>query len=292
MNQQKSKTFNSIGKAKRMERIFKGNSKCLIVPMDDSLINGPFGGLNDLKQKYEQIIAAQPSAILGFYGLFKIWPQCPIPGILNLTASTTRSLHTKKVLVNTVEKALIMGMDAVAVHVNVSSHFESEMLQILGSVAMECDRYGMPLTAILYPRSEDENTDNNYIELKEKDRFKYADLVAHCVRIGVELGADIIKTQYTGCIESFKKVIASSCNQPVVIAGGKEIHEAEVFKMVQEAMEAGAAGISLGRNVFNRANSELMVKMLKKLLNETRGFQEIYEEYRKELQYGQSDVEK
>jgi fructose-bisphosphate aldolase/2-amino-3,7-dideoxy-D-threo-hept-6-ulosonate synthase len=81
-------------------------------------------------------------------------------------------------------------------------------------------------------------------------------------RIGAELGADIIKTVYTGDKKSFKEVI-DGCPVPVVIAGGPKMNsEEELLKMIEDAMECGAGGVSIGRNVFQ---SEKRLELTKKV---------------------------
>ena len=70
------------------------------------------------------------------------------------------------------------------------------MLSTLGAISKECESAGMPLLGIMYPRTEGENSDNNYLNLKQSQPLKYAELVAHAARVGVDLGVDFIKTQY------------------------------------------------------------------------------------------------
>src|SRR5690606_34775819 len=119
-----------------------------------------------------------------------------------------------KVLVTSVEKALKLGADAVSVHVNVGSEREPEMLIKLGTVAEICDDWGMPLIAMMYPRGE-----------KIKDEHD-PEVVKLAARAGAELGADIIKTNYTGDPETFREVV-KGCPVPVVIAGGPKIETEE-----------------------------------------------------------------
>jgi fructose-bisphosphate aldolase/2-amino-3,7-dideoxy-D-threo-hept-6-ulosonate synthase len=86
--------------------------------------------------------------------------------------------------------------------------------------------------------------------------------VAHAARIGAELGADIIKTNYTGDIETFKTVV-ESCPAPVIIAGGPKCKTTqELLQMVHESVKAGSAGLSIGRNVFQYENPTLITKAL------------------------------
>jgi fructose-bisphosphate aldolase/2-amino-3,7-dideoxy-D-threo-hept-6-ulosonate synthase len=86
--------------------------------------------------------------------------------------------------------------------------------------------------------------------------------VAHAARIGAELGADIIKTNYTGDPDTFKHVL-ESCPAPVIIAGGPKTETPqETLQMVYDSMRVGAAGLSIGRNVFQHKNQTVMVKAL------------------------------
>jgi DhnA family fructose-bisphosphate aldolase class Ia len=188
--------------------------------------------------------------------------------VVNLTASTTRATHTRKVLVATLEQALRLDADAVAVHVNISSAFESEMLQILGLTARECDSAGMPLLAIMYPRREKGTRDDNYSRLRQMQRRDYGALVAHATRVGVDLGADVIKTQYTGDIESFRTVVRAGEGRPILVAGGPRVSGKHALRMARAALDAGAAGLSFGRNVFDRPKPAQFLVALRALVHE------------------------
>lgn len=260
------------GKDRRLYHLFRGKDKCIIVPIDDSLISGPKEGLFDLKEKIHQIETATPNAILTFPGSANAITNSSIPIILNITASTFLGQHTNKVLISSVEYAVSIGADAVAVHLNISSQYESEMLKIAGIVSEKCHRYGMPLMILAYPRCEKilegKIVDDNYSELIYNSNNQYTELVAHCVRVAYELGADIIKTQYTGSYESFCNVVSSVPNKPIVIAGGKNIGVDNLLLMVDGAMRSGGAGVSIGRNVFNNKHSDVIISAIKKIVFE------------------------
>ena len=86
--------------------------------------------------------------------------------------------------------------------------------------------------------------------------------------VGVELGADIVKVPYTGDMESFSDVV-SSCCVPVVIAGGERMDSTrDVLQMVHDAIKAGGAGISMGRNVFQHPNRIQLVRALRAIVHE------------------------
>ena len=260
-----------LGKLRRLRRLFhREGSRIVLVPLDDSLISGPQMGLEFLGAKLEKILRASPDAIMGFPGLFRNHGDllANIPAILNITASTSRSHHTRKTLVGTVMQALRLGVEAIAVHVNISSRFEPEMLAILGSVASEADNSGLPLMAIMYPRTEGADKDDNYTELRKENPKQYAGLVAHAARVGVELGADIIKTQYTGDPESFHSVVEACLPIPVIIAGGPALPMESMLQMAFGSIRAGGSGVSFGRNVFSRVHPVAYIDALKSIVHD------------------------
>lgn len=286
------RSLSEIGKTKRINKLFNENGKTLIIPLDDNLISGPQTKIERMDIKSKQIIDANPTAILAYQGTLKTINE-HIPTILNVTASTINSNHTNKVIISSIENAIKLCADAVAVHINLSSIYESRMLEIFGEISSKCDSFGIPLMAIIYPRSEILNSDGkysdfNYDDYRINNQQKYADLVSHCVRVGYEIGADIIKTHFTGSISSFKQVIDSAVGVPVLISGGNETNVRDLFIMTEQAIKAGASGACIGRNVFCRKDSGRMIRTLKKIIFENISAQEAYNLYliEKEGDYG------
>src|SRR5207244_8912623 len=111
--------------------------------------------------------------------------------ILHLSGATrlTREPNWKTQL-STVRLALRLGADAVSVHINVGSEHEQHMLDQFSRILDECDDYSMPLIAMMYPRGP-----------KISDEHSY-EVVSHAARLGYELGADIVKNNYTGAVQS------------------------------------------------------------------------------------------
>lgn len=263
----------ALGYKRRLHRILKpGRRGAILVPLDDTLLAGPTLGLDRPNAKLERILAAAPDAIVGFKGLLaqNIELLDETPFILNLTASTTLGQHTRKVLIGSTIEALRLGADGVAVHVNISSVYETEMLKILGSVSHECENYGIPLLAHMYLRGESDGKDNNYLRLKTGNRRQYAGRVAHACRVAVDLGAAIIKTNFTGDAESFSTVTNACTGVPVLVAGGPPIKIKNLLEVAHLALEGGAAGICFGRNIFSRPDPERYLKALKVIVHEKR----------------------
>ena len=194
-------TFAGSGKTRRLRRLFRSaDARSVILPIDDGLISGPRGQLSDLVAFFDAIRECPPDGILLFAGVLARYcaSLADVTAIVNVTASTNRTAHTRKVLCADVETAVAAGADLVAAQVNVTSSYEGDMLQGLGAVVRRAERFGLPVLAIMYSRKENGTVDDNYDNLKTAHPDQYSDLVAHAARIGMELGADVIKTQYTG----------------------------------------------------------------------------------------------
>ena len=160
------------------------------------------------------------------------------------------------------EEALRLDADAVSIHVNIGDDNERQMLEDAGRIADDCDRWGMPLLMMLYARGP-----------HIKDSFA-PEMVAHCARVGAELGADLVKVSYTGRADTFAHVVRS-CGVPVLIAGGERMDStADILQMVHDALSAGAAGLSIGRNVFQHPQRRDLVAALRAMVHNNLGVDE------------------
>ena len=250
-----------VGKHIRMERIMnRETGRTVIVPMDHGVTVGPIQGLIDMKTTINQVATGGANAIIIHKGLVEGGHRRrgkDVGLIIHLSASTSLSpLPNAKILVCSVEEAIKLGADAVSIHVNIGNGTEREMLADLGSVARQARDWGMPLLAMMYPRGE-----------KIKDEFD-AKVIKHVARLAAELGADIVKCSYTGSVESFREVV-QGCPVPVVIAGGPKMNsDQEILEMVKGAIEAGGAGVSMGRNVFQHRDPSRMVGAVSLIVHE------------------------
>lgn len=224
------------------------------LPIDDALIAGPEGGLADVRGLLSPAVTTHLDAVLGFRGVIAHCDAelATLPVIINVSGSTTRGRHLDKVLVTSVEAAVGLGADAVAFHINIGAPTEGAMLARLGKVVDAAEPLGMPVVVIAYPRSEDSVTheDDNHLSLREKDPGAYAKLVRQTVRIGVELGATVVKAVYTGHEETFAEVVDAALGVPVVMAGGPKEDDEAAWLRSEAAVRAGAAGVAFGRQVF------------------------------------------
>lgn len=250
-----------IGKSIRMERIVDRKSdRSVIVPMDHGVTAGPIRGLTDMRSAVNGVAEGGANAVLLHKGIVIAGHRGygkDIGLIIHLSASTSLGPDPlNKVVVAQVEEAIRLGADAVSMHVNVGADTEAEMLGALGEMTMVCEMWGMPLLAMMYPRGKKVKNEHD------------PELVMHAARVGAELGADIIKTNYTGDPDSFKEVIRG-CPVPVIIAGGPKANtDTEVLKMVEDAITAGASGVSIGRNIFQHKSPANITRAMSKVVHE------------------------
>ena len=244
------------GKKRRLKRIFRSDNRTVIVPMDHGVTIGPVKGLVNMQSIVDKLLLGGVDAVVINRGIAKNVDTGNAGLIVHLSGITVHCPDpNNKVQICSVDDAVRLGADAVSVHINVGAKQEAQMLSMLGKVACECDDYGMPLLAMMYPRGP--NIRDSHA----------VDVVAHAARLGVELGADIIKTNYTGDVESFKDVV-SSCHVPVIIAGGPKVETTrDVLQMVKDSITAGGAGLSIGRNVFQHEDPTKIVKALSAIVH-------------------------
>ncbi len=249
------------GKTVRLERIIdRKTKKTVIVPMDHGMSVGPISGLVDMKDIVDHIAQGGANAVLGHIGLPLFAHRrygTDIGLIIHLSGSTSISPNpNNKILITPVEDAVKMGADAVSVHINIGADTDHEMLQKLGITASKCREWGMPLLAMMYPRGEKIDSEHS------------AEYVKIAARAAAEIGADIVKTNYTGDIDSFKEV-TRGCPIPVVIAGGPRMNTTkQLLEMIHDSIEGGGCGVAIGRNIFQADNPTKMTKAIYKIVHE------------------------
>jgi len=251
------------GKQVRMSRLTDGG-RMLCIPMDHGITSGPMRGLDTIYQTIKEVEAGGATAFLVHKGIIKHMPNPPRIGfIVHVSGSTSLGPDPNwKVRVGGVDSALRLGADGLSVHINIGSRAEAEMLRKLGEIADECESWGVPLIAMMYPRGEGVRDPSD------------PGVLAHVARIGAELGADIVKVPYSGSVETFRRVV-EACPAPVVMAGGPKVDDdVAVLRMAREAMDAGAMGVTIGRNVFMHERPSLIVRALRAVVIEGRGVEE------------------
>jgi predicted phospho-2-dehydro-3-deoxyheptonate aldolase len=248
------------GKENRLKRLYRHSNRLFIVAMDHGTTLGPVEGLVDIRNAVKSVFDGNADAVVVHKGMVRYLGELlgPASGelIVHVSASTSLSPSPdRKELVSSVEHAIRLGATAVSIHVNMASNYEADMLKDLGKIAEECDLWGMPLLAMMYVR--DGSKESEYDPAKIK----------HAARVAEELGVDIVKVNYTGSPDTFVEV-TGGVNIPVVIAGGpKMASRDDVLAMVQDAVGAGASGVSIGRNVFQDPDPAQFSKAIRRILD-------------------------
>ncbi len=257
------------GKLLRLRRFFR-HPRTVIVPMDHPMFGGPVAGLEDPARLVRLVAGTEADGILAS------------PWVLARSASALGQLATaarldggntalgKRIdqtdVVMSVEQALHLGAEMIAVNIFVGGENEAQMLAKLGKVAESCAICGIPLMGEMIPASA---LDHHYGRAEAKtNEGNLGDPVSVVSRIGAEFGSDVIKTVYSGDKVNLVHTVATA-TVPVVIAGGpKAGSDAEFLSMVKECVDAGAAGVCMGRNVWQRPRPEGMIAALCALVHD------------------------
>ena len=239
--------------------------------MDHGLTVGTIKGLENLANMVDKIALGGANAVLmhsGMVGAGHRQYGKDIGLIIHLSGATNLSPDpNRKVLVCTVERALKMGADGVSIHINIGADEEPEMLQDAHRVVESSREWGLPLIAMMYPRGK---------KIKDENA---PEVVNIAVRAGAELGADIVKTNYTGDIDSFKYIV-KSVHVPVIIAGGPKTDTIQdLLQLVYDSIQAGGKGVAFGRNVFQAEDPTKIVKALSKIVHHNYTVEEVLKEY-------------
>ncbi|PCR91694.1 2-amino-3,7-dideoxy-D-threo-hept-6-ulosonate synthase [Natrinema ejinorense] len=238
----------TTGTDARLERIGTDGSY-VIIPMDHGITMGAVQGLKDIEATIDGVTSGGADAVLTQKGVApRVHDNKNGKGyIVHLNGSTTIGPDEQdKRMTGTVEEAIRVGADAVSFHINVGSDHEPDQISQLSAVTEQAQRFGIPVLAMAYARGPGVDSAD-------------PEALGHAVRLAEELGADIVKTGYSGDAESFQHVVEST-RLPVVIAGGSKGTDRETIEMVRGVMDAGGAGVSMGRSIFQHEDPEAIAR--------------------------------
>ena len=238
----------TTGTQARLERIGT-DGKFVIVPMDHGITMGAVKGLKDIESTIDGVTRGGADAVLTQKGIApRVHEHKNGQGyIVHVNGSTTIGPdENDKRVTGTVEEAIRAGADAVSFHINVGSDHEPDQISQLADLTAEADRFGIPVLAMAYARGPGVDSED-------------PEALGHAVRLAEELGADVVKTGYSGDAESFQHVVEST-RLPVVIAGGSKGTDRETIEMVRGVMDAGGAGVSMGRSIFQHDDPEAIAR--------------------------------
>lgn len=244
---------------KRMYRIFKEDKKSLIVAIDHGSVMNVLPDLINTKKTLESIVANGADAFLTTFGIVKnFWNILKDKGIIlriDGGVSFIKNGDKSYTQLFSVEDALTLGADAVACMGLPGTNDESRTLDYLSKIVAEAHRWQVPVLAEMIP--------GGFI----KKELHTPENIAMSARIGVELGADIIKTEYTKDTDSFKNIVRGVFRPIVVLGGTKSDDSADLLKMVKEAIDLGAAGVAIGRNIWGYSNPGKITAALSNIIH-------------------------
>lgn len=245
--------------------LLPADGKALIVAMDHARTHGTIEGLEDPGAVIDVAVEAGADAIMTTFGVVKRYRDRlvgRIPTILRLDGGPSLYredwlAYTEWSLLHSVEDALLLGADGVVVMLFVGIPVELETYRIVAGIAGECMRANLPVMVEALPCASERIPDP-----------KAPDAMASAARLAFEHGADLIKTYYTGSPAGFRQV-PENCPAPVLIAGGPKMDtRQETFQVVHDAMQAGAAGVVFGRNIWQSEDPHGMIKALRHIIHE------------------------
>ncbi len=257
------------GKTLRLGR-FTRRGGAVIIPMDHGLFAEPPEALADLRGLVKTVADTEADGILVTPGMLPHVADVAghLAVILRIDGTHTRlGQHIERCdLISTPQAALALGADMVVVNGFVGVENENEHLSKIGSMAVQCQSLGMPLMGEMIPSTRlsyhfGHSKKTGSLEEANRDLWLAA-------RTGAEIGADVIKTHYSGDAKGFAKIV-QSVPAPIWIAGGpldKGGDEA-FLEMIAQAVDAGAKGVIIGRNVWQRQNPKDMITALCRIVH-------------------------
>ena len=258
-------SFHVVGKKVRLSRILP-DGKALVFAFDHGLEHGPqdFPPWHiDPKTILSKVVEAGVDAIMLLPGMakqtYEVWAG-KTALIVKVTGKSVLRPKEQQLVqspVGVVEEAVALGADGVAATVYWGSPQEDAMLQIWTEVAFTAETYGLPVLQLAYPRGP--TIPNRYD----------VEIVRYAARAAVEVGADLIKTYYTGSKETFAEVVKAAGGVPVLMSGGaKAPKPIDFLRVVKNVMEAGARGVVVGRNIFQSKDPKGMAKAILAIVHE------------------------
>ncbi len=254
---------------RRLNHIFKADGRALIVAFDHGLTEGPTKGMENAGETLEKIANGGADAILTSYGVASRFAR-QISGlglILRLDVGGTKigKMGPGKPFFS-VEDALRLGADAVAVSAFPGTPQESETMQTLAHTIGAAHPWGMPVMAEMQPGGFDAGPEYNT-----------AENIAISARVAAELGADWVKVPF---VKAFDQVVRS-CYVPAVMLGGVKVNdESLLLEMVWGAVASGAAGVAIGRNIFQAEDPQAIVTAISAILHQGASVDQAVEIYR------------
>lgn len=265
----------SIGKAIRIGHILnKKTKKVVIVAMDHGSFAGPMKGIEKPGETIQKVIDGEADAMLltpGIVSKFADIISGNIGVIMRIDGGSTiyspEEDRPKSKIICSVETAVKLGADAVIAMAWVGSPLESDNLERFAKIVQDGHEYGIPVFA--------ETLLHGVPKISDVSDPK---AISVATRVAAELGADFIKTHYTGNPETFKTVVEGTPVPLVILGGPKRDTIKAVLEDIRGAVDAGAIGVAFGRNIWQADDVVKMVRAIVKIVHENASVEEAMKE--------------
>ncbi len=242
------------GMQSRLARVFRpATNRTVMLAIDHGYFQGPTTGLERVDLSIVPLLG-HADALMATRGIVRstIPAAAGVPIVLRASGgpSILRELSDEQIAVS-MEDASRINACAVAVQVFIGGEFETQSVRNMTRLVDQSQRYGIPVLAVTAVGKE-LTRDARYLRL--------------ATRICAELGAHVVKTYY--CAEDFDTV-AAACPVPLVMAGGKKLPELDALTMAHRAVAEGAAGVDMGRNIFQREDPVAMIRAVAAVVHES-----------------------
>ncbi|KAF0144992.1 MAG: fructose-bisphosphate aldolase [Nitrospirae bacterium] len=252
------------GLKNRLSRIIKTDGRTVMLAVDHGYFLGPTSGLEDAEKTIKPLLP-YADALMPTRGIIRtsVSSSTETPMVLRVSGGNSildEDLSNEGLTVS-MEDAVRLNVAAVAISIYVGSPNQKETLLNLTKLVDEGHRYGVPVLAVT---------------AVGKSMGRDARYLALCCRIAAELGAHFVKTYYC---DGFEKVV-KTCPVPIVMAGGKKLPEMEALELTYNAISRGAAGVDMGRNIFQSDSPVAMIQAVKAIVHDNATPKKAYEIYK------------
>jgi len=249
------------GMKNRMSKIIRPeDNRCVMLAVDHGYFLGPTERLEVPSNIIKPLLSYADSLMLT-RGILRtsVNPNNGIPIVLRVSggSSIVGEDLSNETITTSVEEAIRLNASCLAISIFVGSKHEHQTLSNLAKLVNEGERYGIPVLAVT---------------AVGKEMARDARYLGLACRIAAELGAHIVKTYYC---ENFEKVI-EGCPIPVIIAGGKKLQEVDALELAYNAVQHGAAGVDMGRNIWQSDYAVEMIKAVRAIVHENLNVNEAY----------------
>jgi len=255
-----------LGKSMRLKRVIDSVGVSVICALDHGMTAPTFlEPLSDIEQRTREAVTGGANVIMMSKGMIRLAidafsPTTSLALLLSASANPGEA-RPEVIQIAEVEEAARLGADAVVLFTALGGDSEPGMIRILAEVGRESMRLGVPLIA----EAEFPTTYASVEELTERYGFEY---LRRSVRLCAELGADIVKTNWPGDEDAFGRLVSAVKGIPMVLAGGSRVEDAELLRRMECAMQAGAIGCSVGRNIFMHRSPEAITRALSRVIRD------------------------